>query len=119
MVVARADEHDCIGRQPRGGERDGGRGVARRRFDDQLVSLGSADLRFDQFDVLRACDYERRAEARIACDAAECLFEQGFLAHQRQERLGPRLAADRPEPRAAAAAQDHGADRHTRAFLII
>ena len=43
----------------------------------------------------------------VAAAAINRGLEQALFPHQRQERLGPLLAADRPQARSAAAAHDH------------
>ena len=109
MVVAGAHQHHRVGRQAPGGERDSSGGVLRLGLDDDRGARRFAMLRFDMFEMLRAGDHDGRRETFASGTAPQCRFEQRALANQRQERLGPARPAARPQPRAAAAAQD---DRH-------
>mgnify|MGYP006155490087 CR=1 FL=1 len=61
----------------------------------------------DKIAMIRARHHHRRSKAIIPRNPAQCLFKQGFGAEQGQKRLGRSLAADRPQPCAAATAQDH------------
>jgi hypothetical protein len=113
VMIARAHQHHRIVGQQCSSERNGGRGVARTRLHHQPRAGGVAQLDHGQIAMRGACHHHRRGKAIIAGHPVHRLFEQGLRAHQWQKRLGHRLAAERPEPRAAAAAQDHRVDlRH-------
>ena len=87
---------------------DGRRGVASCRLQE-LCGRSHAEflqlLGHHEAMVVVADDYRRRAVAH-ALHARYRVLQQAAFACKREKLLGPRLARERPQPRAAAAAQD-------------
>ena len=119
MVIAGADQHHCVPGQAQRGQRNRGSSIAGARLDDDLGSRLPAKLRLDLLHMRRAGDDDRRREAPIFSGARERRLEQGLIADQRQERLGLYRPAARPQPRAAAAAQDYRGDGSCHGKLLI
>ena len=107
MVIARADEHHCIVRQPCSGKCDRRRRVLSLRLDDDLRGrIPAAELILHMGHMGVAGHDDRSGEGVLVAAAPKRRFEQGFLAHQRQERLGLGGAAAGPQTGAHAAAED-------------
>ena len=92
---------------------DGGGRVAADRFQDQRGRRGAdlAQLLGDHEPVFFIGNHQRRIGARQAAQSQPGGLQQGFLAQQRQELLGMRLARQGPEARAGAAGKDDGDQR--------
>ncbi len=105
VVVARAHQHDRLGRQPLGGERDRRRGVLGLGLDDHPGPRKARRLGLDMRAMRLAGDHDRRGEV-LGIGARPSVASNSVTSlDQRQERLGRVLAAARPQARAAAAAQ--------------
>ena len=94
------------------GKPDRGRGIARHRLDDQMRRRQIGKRCAHAFDVILAAHHPRalaRAERR---NPRERLRDQGPLRHQRQELLGLLHPRERPEPRPAAAGENHRVQAH-------
>ena len=110
VVIARADQHDRVGRQPARGERNRRGGVLGFGLDDDGRAWRFSGLLLDMFEVRGSGDDHRSRELLGIAAAGERRLEHRLLTDQRQERLGLGLATARPQPRAAAAAKDHRND---------
>ena len=119
VVVAGADQHHGIGGQAHGGQRDCRGGVAGRGFDDDRRLGACGHLRLDQGNMRGTGHHDRIGKARSRIAARNSGGKQRGIADQRQERFGPSLARTRPQPGAAAAAQNYGNDHgHAKTCLL-
>ncbi len=107
VVVAGANQHHIVFAQPQRCQCNRRRRIARRGFHNDLRAR-IVQLRFDMFKVRGAGHHHSGGKPGGGIAARRALFEQGGIPHQRQERLGLYRTAARPQPGAAAAAQDHG-----------
>jgi hypothetical protein len=111
-MIARHDEQEFVRVTFEGGSGDRRRRSARAGLEDQacIHDAGLVELGRDQpGKFLGDHDQGRREKRRIA-SPRERLLEQGGATVERDERLGPILSRQGPQPRPRAAAQDHRLD---------
>ncbi len=105
-----------------GGQGDRGGGVAADRLDQPVLVQGRVDrgiLPADQ-EVLRlGCDRDQVAGRCVAQQPPGGPLQQRVRPDQLGQMLGQGLAADRPEPGAGAAGEDHGQDRGHGITLLL
>ena len=100
-MIARANEHYGVFRQPVCRQRDRCCSILRFRFDDDRSAGGG--LRFDMLDMFCTRNHDRAGKHLGIGTAMEGRFEKRSLADKRQEGFRHRLPASRPEPSAASA----------------
>ena len=96
---------------PLGGDRaqaDGGRGVARHRLDDDVGGGQIREGGAHRVRLIGGGDDQRVLGADDGAAAPHGGRDQRLGRAERQELLGARAAARRPQPRARAAAQNDG-----------
>ena len=110
VVVGRQDDHHVVHRplDRQSGEGDGRGGVAAERLADQVPPEERARLLGHQRQVALVGNHICFGGAHQRRDAFQRQLEEALVTQQRQERLGPRAAAERPQTGPAAAGQYHG-----------
>ena len=110
QVVGGEEQEDrvrIVARDPLGGSGNRGGGVARLRLEQEPSGhAGLGQSRREHVAMVAIGDDQRRPEQARLGDAMKRRGEGGDAANEGQERLRPRLAGERPEPCAGAAAHD-------------
>src|SRR5205823_283503 len=93
------------------GRAHGGRGIPAHRFEKKFqrgtVPTARAEFIPSQEEVVPVCDREYTIALGTAQRATQRLREQALSVGELDERLGQRLAGDRPKTRPRAARKDY------------
>ncbi len=113
-VIGRQHQHDgfrIAAEQFRGHQRDGRRGIAALRFDDEAVLeiiLPLAQLNADRVDLRRVGRDDHAPRGRAIQHPLHRRLDQGIAPHDAEELFREVVPAERPESRAAAPGQNDG-----------
>ena len=111
-MIGRQHQHHCV-RVPTDQfhrrQRDGRRGVAGFRFDDEIVLelvFPLSQLEPDRVGLGGSCRDHHPARRDAAENPAHGLLDQGLLPHDPEQLLWVEVPAQRPEPSAAPTGED-------------
>src|SRR5580704_15973285 len=95
-----------------------GRCIAPDGLSDDLLPVKLWKLTKNSGTKVVIRDDPKTARRGHGCEARHGLLDHGVLAVEREQLLGAALAAQRPEPRASAASQNHGIEVRVRLHVL-